>query len=69
MIEAIKSRDLKTEINIVRYNPFSYKEGEESPMELVKDSVIHLSEKLQTKAKIMDRVGYDVKASCGMFVQ
>jgi len=69
LVDAVRSRELKTEVNIVRYNPFSYREGEESPIELITDNARYLSDKLQTKVKIVDRVGYDVKASCGMFVQ
>lgn len=47
--------------NIVRYNPYSPVQGEES------SNLSQIREIL--KAKVISRVGKDVKASCGMFVQ
>lgn len=49
------------DFNIVRYNPYSPKQGEES------QRLGWIAERL--RAKIITRVGQDVKASCGMFVK
>lgn len=47
--------------NIVRYNPYSPKQGEESQrLGLIAEIL---------RAKVITRVGKDVKASCGMFVK
>lgn len=60
---------IKYDYNIVRYNPFST----ESSMEVDADSLIHLYDTaknlMQGKGnlQIIDRVGYDVFASCGTF--
>lgn len=60
---------LKYDYNIVRYNPYSEAQGKET-------SDFNLRYMLNTalswvdgtgKAQIVDRVGYDVAASCGMF--
>ena len=58
-----------TDINIVRYNPFSQKCGEETSEE----KIIKLASLLERsiyvdKLQIVPKVGFDVKASCGMFV-
>ena len=53
------SKDIN--FNIVRYNPYSASQGVES------SNLSEIQEVL--KAKIISRVGKDVKASCGMFVQ
>ena len=53
--------DNNYKFNIVRYNPYSPKQGEES-------SNLSLIEEV-LEAKIITRVGKDVKASCGMFVK
>lgn len=60
-----KLLDLNVEFNIVRYNPLTPEQGEESP-ELLSIQC-YLNNRFPTK--IIPRVGFDVKASCGMFVQ
>lgn len=45
--------------NLVRYNPYTSKQGEES------DKLDMIQEVLE--GKLVTRVGFDVKASCGMF--
>ena len=45
--------------NVVSYNPYSREKSEESP------HVYQIAKVL--KAKAIKRIGYDVKASCGMF--
>lgn len=54
-------RNIPYKFNIVRYNPYSEEQGvESSNLSLIKEVL---------EAKIITRVGKDVKASCGMFVQ
>lgn len=58
---------LKPKFNIVRYNPYSPAQGEESP------AIPVLKEYIETRigsnnVKIIPRVGADVHASCGTFL-
>jgi adenine C2-methylase RlmN of 23S rRNA A2503 and tRNA A37 len=53
-------RPFPYKFNIVRYNPYSEKQGEESPR------LAEIQKELKN-AKIISRVGRDVMASCGMF--
>lgn len=50
-------------INIVRYNPFSPKHGVES------DFIEDIRSALGPTCNIVDRIGFDVSASCGMFMR
>lgn len=67
--EAVKQARLHTNFALVQYNPYSPVQGEESPVEVVERNKA-LIEKLMpaSRVKFIRRVGYDVKASCGMFV-
>jgi 23S rRNA (adenine2503-C2)-methyltransferase len=68
VLQALRLHDLDVQFNVVRYNPFSGVQGVESPylhriiQWLKKDLGPH-------RVKEIPRVGYDVKASCGMFVE
>lgn len=61
-------------MNIVRYNPFSEKHGEETSEENLEYIMNIFKERmfkenlLYENTRIVPRVGYDVKASCGMFI-
>ena len=67
--EKIIQKNLRVNINIVRYNPFSAKYGEESPFSTISRNANFLANNLPTSnVKIISRVGMDVKASCGTFV-
>jgi adenine C2-methylase RlmN of 23S rRNA A2503 and tRNA A37 len=69
MCTAIEVRNLICEVNIVRYNPATTAQGLESSEGVIDARVADLRACPVVKAvKIVQRVGYDVKASCGMFV-
>jgi adenine C2-methylase RlmN of 23S rRNA A2503 and tRNA A37 len=69
MAEAIKKHDLKVNLNIVRYNPYSDKYGTESDECVIHRNTEILVELLKPEQyRIVPKVGFDVKASCGMFV-
>lgn len=59
---------LRVNVNIVRYNPPDSK-SEESPEDVIQDRVDQLQSLLpHSRVDVIPRVGFDVKASCGMFV-
>lgn len=62
---AIQERGLRAEYNIVRYNPYSPEQGTESPHL----DQIHTLISEHMPCKIISRVGTDVAASCGTFIQ
>ena len=69
MAESINARGLKVNINIVRYNPASARYGAESSEAVIERNVQILRELVQpTKLRIVPKVGFDVNASCGMFI-
>ena len=59
------------EFNLVRYNPFSEVQGKESSEDVISKylSALYDSSNKITKIKVIPRVGFDVNASCGMFIQ
>lgn len=68
LAQIVKDLDLRVDFNVVRYNPQNpeFYETEE-------ERIYHLTHVFrevlpETKVKIVPRVGYDVKASCGMFI-
>ena len=67
---AINEVGLKVNINIVRYNPYSLKYGEESDEITINRNTKILNELLKPESiRIVPKVGFDVKASCGMFIE
>lgn len=69
MADAIVERELKVSLNIVRYNPHSNQYGRESDESVIERNVQMLTEWINPVAvRIVPKVGFDVKASCGMFV-
>lgn len=68
LAKIVKDLDLRVDWNVVRYNPQSseYVETEESRIYELTDVFKEILP--ETKVKIVPRVGFDVKASCGMFV-
>ena len=67
--DALEARALVAHINIVRYNPPSPAHGEE-PDEAVTERNARIFEARlpHARVQVVPRVGFDVNASCGMFV-
>lgn len=65
MLEAVLSRGIRAEFNIVRYNPCSESQGQESPN---LEGIARLISR-RMPCKIIPRVGADVYASCGTFLE
>lgn len=68
-MEEVSKRGIKAKFNLVRYNPHSDRYGvepEESRIIQLFDTV--KSYLPESNSRIVPRVGFDVKASCGMFV-
>ena len=67
--ELVREYALRVDVNIVRYNPFSTGQGCEPPAHIIERNSAILQGALPgTSVKIVSRVGFDVNASCGMFV-
>ena len=67
--DAIDVRGIHAKFNLVRYNPFSPAQGEESPAEILIDRLELMRACAdQVGTRMVPRVGFDVKTSCGMFV-
>lgn len=69
IIDKCLSLGLKPRFNAVRYNPHDSRQGEETDPANIERFVLMMQNSFQTpKSKIVSRVGHDVFASCGMFV-
>ena len=70
MCHQVRSVGLPVEIRIVRYNPYSEEYGRESGEAIISKNLEIIKTYLPfSQIKIITRVGRDVKASCGMFVE
>ncbi len=70
MCQLINDVGLKVNFNIVRYNPYSEKYGEESDETVIQNNVEIMKNMLKPERhRIVPKVGFDVKASCGMFIE
>lgn len=67
--EVIAQYNIKAKFNLVRYNPFSENQGHEPTEEVLQYNFDELNKFFENpQSRIVPRVGFDVKASCGMFV-
>jgi adenine C2-methylase RlmN of 23S rRNA A2503 and tRNA A37 len=66
--DAIEHHELRANFNFVRYNPYDGM-GEEPDEGIIQDHVGELRDRFpESRIQIVDRVGFDVAASCGMFI-
>lgn len=65
IIEALRSRQLLAKVNIVRYNPPNTLTEEAS--EATINMIVEKYRQESIPVTLVPRVGFDVKASCGMF--
>tara|TARA_B100002019_G_scaffold289718_1_gene305908 strand:- start:98 stop:994 length:897 start_codon:yes stop_codon:yes gene_type:complete len=66
--EYLEKIDFKPDFNIVRYNAYSEKYGEEPEERHIQQIAQLIRNRLGVNVKVIPRVGSDVKASCGMFI-
>jgi len=68
--DVLEKYNLTCEFNLVRYNPASPSQGVESSTEIINRNLGIIQNRLgfNSKVQMIPRVGFDVKASCGMFV-
>lgn len=67
MAQILKSYDFNAKYSIVRYNPHENSNSEEADDER-RNEIFSILSPIMKSSKIIPRVGYDVNASCGMFV-
>lgn len=70
ILTAVSQRDIKAKFNLVRYNPHDQRHGNESGEDIIQRLFEKISSSLSLPgSRIVPRVGFDVKASCGMFLE
>lgn len=67
--EFVRGSGLRAKLNLVRYNPHSPKTGREA-LEARYEAALRIVGAAMSEpgSKVVSRVGFDVKASCGMFM-
>ncbi|ETX13657.1 hypothetical protein OCH239_09335 [Roseivivax halodurans JCM 10272] len=67
--EFVRASGLAAKLNLVRYNPHSAKTGTEASEDRYAAALERIGGGLAVPgSKVVSRVGFDVKASCGMFM-
>lgn len=67
--DAVEGRGLFVHVNVVRYNPPTEAHGAEPPEEvLARNADIFRARLPHARVRVIPRIGFDVQASCGMFV-
>jgi 23S rRNA (adenine2503-C2)-methyltransferase len=68
--DALERRRLMVHVNIVRYNPHDPgRHGVEPPEEIIeRNAQIYRARLPNARVRVIPRVGFDVQASCGMFL-
>lgn len=68
--EAVNDFRLRVNVNLIRYNPHSEKQGREPAFDVIQRNARIFAEELPlARVQVVTRIGYDVNASCGMFVE
>ena len=68
--DAIEARRLMVHVNVVRYNPHDPRRHGYEPSEAVleRNAAIYRARLPNARVRVIPRVGFDVAASCGMFL-
>lgn len=69
IVQALEDRNLTCNMNVVRYNPPDENSQESPEATIERACEILRSTPCIPRVDVVPRVGYDVNASCGMFVQ
>lgn len=68
--EFLRKEGIDARLNLVRYNPYNEKSGSEADETRYAAALERIGGKLSMPgSKVVSRVGFDVKASCGMFME
>lgn len=70
ILDAVLSRGIRAKFNLVRYNPHDARHGVEPTQDVLDARFERIQAALgEAGSRQVPRVGFDVKASCGMFVE
>lgn len=70
IVDRLNDLDFPIDINIVRYNAHISSNTSETSLERIYELVEFMTKNYRNGAlKIINRIGFDVKASCGMFLE